>query len=48
VSAPDSTYDTDLMLRIAKRATARTVHRRPDEAAPPRPQSSAPAQPTSK
>ncbi|MFD8597487.1 hypothetical protein ACFV1L_21035 [Kitasatospora sp. NPDC059646] len=34
---PNSTYDTDLMLRISRQATARTVNRRPDEAAPPRP-----------
>ncbi|MFF2630863.1 hypothetical protein ACFVUN_34510 [Kitasatospora griseola] len=33
---PNSTYDTDLMLRISRQATARTVNRRPDEAAPPR------------
>ncbi|MEU4301946.1 hypothetical protein [Kitasatospora aureofaciens] len=34
---PSSTYDTDLMLRLAAQATARTVHRRPDQAAPARP-----------
>ncbi len=34
---PSSTFDTDLMLRISRQATARTVNRRPDEAAPPRP-----------
>ncbi|MGY0466862.1 hypothetical protein ACW14Y_42385 [Kitasatospora sp. cg17-2] len=34
---PSSTYDLDLMLRISAQATARTVHRRPDQAAPARP-----------
>ncbi|MEU5389553.1 hypothetical protein [Kitasatospora cineracea] len=33
---PNSSYDTDLMLRLSRQATARTVHRRPDEAAPAR------------
>lgn len=43
MSARDTTYDADLMLRLSKQSTARTVHRRPDEAAPARqPQTPAP------
>ncbi|MEU8927010.1 hypothetical protein AB0D10_39845 [Kitasatospora sp. NPDC048545] len=43
-AALDSTYDTDLLLRLSRQATARTVHRRPEEAAPARPpQQPAPA-----
>ncbi|MCX5216153.1 hypothetical protein OG689_44265 [Kitasatospora sp. NBC_00240] len=48
---PNTSYDTDLMLRLSRQATSRTVHRRPDEAAPARePQTTAPApaQPVSK
>ncbi|MFE4356143.1 hypothetical protein [Kitasatospora sp. NPDC056800] len=45
---PSSTYDTDLMLRLSAQATARTVHRRPDQAAPARPTQPAPEQPTAK
>ncbi|MFD5433729.1 hypothetical protein ACFWJ4_16460 [Kitasatospora sp. NPDC127067] len=39
---PSSTFDADLLLSMAKRSTARTLHRRPDEAGPARP----PKQPT--
>ncbi|MFJ6777604.1 hypothetical protein ACIQOV_42760 [Kitasatospora sp. NPDC091257] len=42
---PSSTYDLDLMLRISAQATARTVHRRPDQAAPARPTQPVPEQP---
>ncbi len=46
---PSSTYDTDLMLRLSRQATSRTIHRRPDEAAPARePQPPVPAQPAAK
>lgn len=45
----NSTYDADLMLRLSRQATSRTIHRRPDEAAPARePQPPVPTQPAPK
>lgn len=37
MTATDTTVHMDLMLRIAREKQARTVHRRPEEAAPARP-----------
>ncbi|MGW3077879.1 hypothetical protein [Kitasatospora sp. NPDC001132] len=42
VTATDTTVHMDLLLRIAREKQARTVHRRPEEAAPARPSAPTP------